>query len=86
MTSSSRRDTLSLWNSSSFLMPQNREKADSKVRGLLSKKKITFVLFVKHAQNAIVSPTDFADRGVMIHIPCDSIRFRLFQFDYVNVS
>ena len=28
------------------------------------------------------------NRGVTIHIPCDSIRFRLlpFEFDYVNVS
>ena len=25
-------------------------------------------------------------RGVTIHIPCDSIQFRLFRFDYVNVS
>ena len=25
-------------------------------------------------------------RGVMIHTPCDSIQFRLFLFDYVNVS
>ena len=80
MTSSSRCDTMSSWNSSSFLMLQNREKF------ALQKKKITFVLFAKHAQNPIVSPIDFADRGVMIHISCDSIRFRLFQFDYVNVS
>ena len=25
-------------------------------------------------------------RGVTIHIPCDSIRFWVFRFDYVNVS
>ena len=25
-------------------------------------------------------------RGVAIHIPCDSIPFRVFRFDYVNVS
>ena len=30
----------------------------------------------------------FRPKGVMIHIPCDWIRFRLlpFDFDYVNVS
>ena len=79
---------MSLWNSSSFLTLQNREKADSKVPGSLSEKTSFLACLQNTCKNAIVSPRDIADRAVTIHIPCDSIQFRLlpFNFDYVTVS
>ena len=46
------------------------------------------VLHKESCQNWTKEVTKCGCRGVTIHIPCDSIRFRLlpFDFDYVNVS
>ena len=42
--------------------------------------------FVNKVDDILLLRARPLNSGVTIHIPCDSIRFRLFPFCYVNVS
>ena len=42
--------------------------------------------FVNKVDDILLLRARPLNSGVTIHIPCDSIRFRLFRFCYVNVS
>ena len=69
MTSTSRRDSTSSWNSSNFSTPQNREKkhiARREVRSPNKNHHHVWACLQNTRQNYIVSPRDIADESTSL--------------------